>query len=939
MSPSSPTSGRHVDDDYDDEHITVELTRLDGATALDRSVPAPPPAYSAAAISRRCSVRIAIGVVFVVALWATNLQLAAYIASAIVAPPSLVIVAEYWSSSAQETVQVADVYALCVESAHTSCVDVYNATMADLVAQTNAIAAANVALVASVTASAALCQSAYTAAVAALNTYTAATNNPAPMYAPPPTCSADSRAAVAHTIGDLSQSKSAANHVNAQYSHHVSALTESAWISAGNYSAYNEWYWKRKIFNLSFAADDIADLTINFPSIQLTPILAGIDANIADLMLCVYGQNVDIDLCPFGSLADDMSAVQSGIETAYNDAVMGYTIFATAVATFSDAAVSAINTAVEFLDYLAPFEDALTTIDVTLPIPQLNVLSPFTFPDPPLAVAIVTNVPAFPSVHLQLESIMAPIEAGFRAAVDAVRDETVTAVQDLVNDILAISIAFPNEFSDYQPPPLDLQINAIAAQLQVDSLSFINESGISIGNIHFPFDMNGTLNFSSASSLLSRVTSNVSAALRTDIAAYADASLSASGTGVSTAARQLAVFGGSVDVEAVVIGIVAALALLIILDYAYRAYATMHIAFSQFNQPTADMSPIDVRTDAHRPLYATSEAASSSSSAQSVMSVTTTAMRFMTTPFVLYAIIAAFLVVALIGFVGVYVPQYNSYVTNCVQTDRGTFFSNNTFVILYNFARIDGDARGLVEAVEYDVRAATDCLRLTASTWTTQVRLQAAMNAAVQQMTTANANIQQLLTCLPLDQFSNNSSVMAALANSAIEQCNAAAINATSTLFDGRFNCSQMPSCDAPDSCDVNRQTLRASAFDTACTTEEWIHGGLMLFALIILIYLCWTVSRSFIVKGAMCFCWRDLSINGITVIACTDANGHLYQATERRLQRLVPLRVAAYERTALLYFIGALLAHIPYLSALFVLSDPFGWFTPLDITDAPMMQ
>jgi hypothetical protein len=103
----------------------------------------------------------------------------------------------------------------------------------------------------------------------------------------------------------------------------------------------------------------------------------------------------------------------------------------------------------------------------------------------------------------------------------------------------------------------------------------------------------------------------------------------------------------------------------------------------------------------------------------------------------------------------------------------------------------------------------------------------------------------------------------------------------------------------------------------------------LTLFALIFTIFLCFNLSRYFVISAVSRLAWRALTPAGFVFVGTCRHNGELDDKYRSTLKKNVHRSVRAYEAQAIMLFILSILSHFPYIIWIIFLTDSFGLGKP----------
>lgn len=101
--------------------------------------------------------------------------------------------------------------------------------------------------------------------------------------------------------------------------------------------------------------------------------------------------------------------------------------------------------------------------------------------------------------------------------------------------------------------------------------------------------------------------------------------------------------------------------------------------------------------------------------------------------------------------------SHSNYKENCVDSQRGTFLSNNSYSVSYNYASAGGNYQQASCSVVYEANRADVCSRYTSSSLLLQQQQQQQIDAANKQQDTDAAKMSSIARCINGNTFSNSS--------------------------------------------------------------------------------------------------------------------------------------------------------------------------------------
>jgi len=297
-------------------------------------------------------------------------------------------------------------------------------------------------------------------------------------------------------------------------------------------------------------------------------------------------------------------------------------------------------------------------------------------------------------------------------------------------------------------------------------------------------------------------------------------------------------------------------------------------------------------------------------------------------PYMSILIVLLFCVFALASLSAVYIPQYQSYQSACVQrTQDGTVVTRNANSFAYNYAASTYNNRVGKELAKYDADRSQKCALFDKNS--TQAQNEAITNL----ISTRNAYNNSAYQLSLFDQCVNRSKpdfpTLADLARWNINTTawasdplevlvRAGCANSTNFarpegLANAVFNCSLLPTCilqcDGPD-----KAALYQATYESGCQSEWLIHAGMFRLALSILVYICLNVSRLLIMLALTRLCWRTITNKGFEFTASCNRLGEFTQETQLKLRKATDTAIRQFEGVAWVYLVLALVVHLPYI-------------------------
>ena len=876
--------------------------------------------------------------------------------------PSLSSLVSTWRSSVSLSVSASTWFTDCVRSADADSESRYNSSLQLLVQAQAQAMADNDAVSAAASATSLTCQSLSLTAIAIIQAWQSAG---AVMRYNEDSCSAGELLYLRELIGDggSNDTEAAASTAPApsSYVNLTSSLVDDAVASVDARVAYDVGYVQSKSSQLSLGVGLLLSLSDPFPSEQLSEALTALDAPVDGLLDCVYG-DVQASAADTGglcsaSLASLYQPVVDELQLALSQAQSTLESALSQAAAYSDEVLALLQSCAAFFAYLRTFSSALSSVGLDVPIPSLPPLAPFSFDGAAAAAEVGVVVDG---VAVTFARLFQPAEAAFRSSIDLITAAAMQTAVDFTDALRNASLPLPDLLSDYQPPPVDLQVQAIALTAQsaaaafaqqvvralsADPLSAFNDSAVDdsarAASDWIDWASSGDSNHSSANAT-SNSSSPSSSSASPSSAEVAGSALLQNWSSASSLASSLpssvdfsfVAFSGSVDVDGVVDSLAGFFLLLLILDYAWRSYRSLHTAISVLQRPNEQLPPVDTRPRLQRD--------SASTSSRSLL------VALALHPAALYVAMAALVSVSLYPLAVLYLDLlWTPYISGCVGSRNGTLLTVNAGALLYNAASAEGRLYSLALLSAFDARAAVDC-----ATWGRRGldnSLDNALSIQRAQANTATAltDLDTMRRCIDPRTFHSSALPLSPTASafslpspftsllqpptltSSCSASSASSLSLASALRLAALDCSALPQwgaplCSSSTSTSTSTSTMASisrSAWHSGCQTEYAVHSALLLTACVLSVFVCMNVSRALIVQGWVRLLWWLLCPAGLTALVHVGESGVLEKAAVERMKWSVQDRLEAYRREALHYLLGGLMAHIPYILLLALLA------------------
>ena len=860
----------------------------------------------------------------------------------------------YWSAALDVASAASSSYTACIRSAGQSCQALYNATLSQLVSEQAATIAANNNLTAAAVSHTQHCRAVSAAAVSLAQAWLAAG---AVLSYKSEVCSDVDIERTRLLLGDRSSEAASGSSSSQVFAANSTRLMAAASLSVANRVTYDLSYIASKVSALSLHVSLLAAIVDPFPSVRLSASLADLDDSVSAVLDCVWGSSGS-SLCA-ASLASLYQPVLDGLQVSLAAAQDGFSSLLAQAAVFSSTALSQLQVASSFIDYLRGFTSLLSSIGVSVDLPSLSALPPFAFTG---GLSVEESVAVVDRAADSFARLMSPAAVAFQSAIDSVRSEALSDAELLVSQISNLTLDLPALFADFDPPPVDLQLASFDLQLDQAADSFVAQSKALFSSLSSPssnasvqLELDDQSDDNSADSDGSSTTDFSPSALLANLTSTVNR---------SNFTLELLPFSGSFPIDSVLDTCAGVLGALLLLDYVFRAYRSVHIIVNAIKRPNMNLPAIDTRLHtvsaastrntltAHVPAslsHMRRDAtvlwqrcllrSPSALVAVSQDSTTAPASDFLaylvTHPSLLYAAVCVVVGLSLYPLALLYSYLYEEYVSGCVQSSNGTLLTINANALLFNAAGLEGHAVLLATVAAYDARAAVDCARFNGVGVADYLNDELAIAEARAHEQSADDSLALISRCLSplpftvsmLPPTSSPSSVSFSLPSpfvllsaDVLAECSSRTEYAAELQLPV-MNCSALPSCSllacvggpSPDA-------IAAATFDSGCATEYALHSSLLLYSVALLVFICHNVSRVLIVRAVTRMCWHSLSPHGLTALVAVGENGVLDVQSSDRLLFTIRDAVVKYRRQTLWLFLCGLLAHVPYFVVLGVL-------------------
>lgn len=825
-------------------------------------------------------------------LWATSLTLANFLAEKWLGNPSFSPVVDQWMASFSLASREAAVYSECGTRVIRGCgLALNNSIIArDRAWRESEAQAANETL--RVEAQAAFCESTSSTLLRSIDSWmqlgAALVYNSA--------CSTAEIDSLRTLLNDRRENKEALSSLTAVYISTTGQILDDTALQVTAVEQYNSAF----ITNASLArTQGLTKLNNQLGSISDSSVLgSSVDAKLASIKAatkrmtdCATVKGGANSFCPGGTIVDGYSALLSSLLSSYASLQNLGQSNVRAMTLYSASVVHKLSQVQSFFNLLYPVADALDQLGINvLSIPSLSDL-PNMAPNTAFINALASSVdmPLMDAYYNQkFGAIQASWNADFEAQRAAVRAQ-VTGAMGNVTSVIQSSFP-PDPANAYDPPQVQPKVELLQAQMDLTSAQFQQEQDARVDRL---------VAQSGAAGSAAEQQYNATLA-----AANNATSLDLILPPLSTTQLQMpiAAFQGDFSFSRVVMGMLAAVGgVLLVGDLAYRNLASLRVIYQYVRSPQEMLPVIDARTQESKSQDAAAASRSASCADRTAF--------YLNHSIVLWLFLFGFLVWVLIIVAAVYVPLYTSYKDACVRrTSNGTFLTENSNTVLYNYASISGNKEILFALTAYESRRAMACGR-----YEQRYATQAATQAVTQSQARSTqkhawSNMDLVERCLDPTASFNLTALqatlnatqslpalvdpMAPITDGLMSSCAvdfslsaSASSGSSSSSSPGSqgFNCTWLPTCVTSVVCPgPNAGAIRASSWDSSCNTEYTLHQSVFFWLLVIVIFLCLNASRIAFNKALVRLGWRALTPAGLTFMATCDHRGQQVTKNEQ---------------------------------------------------------
>jgi len=316
---------------------------------------------------------------------------------------------------------------------------------------------------------------------------------------------------------------------------------------------------------------------------------------------------------------------------------------------------------------------------------------------------------------------------------------------------------------------------------------------------------------------------------------------------------------------------------------------------------------------------------------------------FVTHPAVLFSGTIVLATLIIIAVVSLYVPMVNSYVEGCVESDAGTFLSNNTYSAIYNGAGYTGNKDIVNYLKDYDQTRAQGCATIVEETVEAYLDSTAQMELVRSTFGKSYDVLSLIEKCIDPSIWKDSDVLRSSPGAAPIEiyqeltkfaeftdlsitnECKLAKLEEYE-LDNSTLNCSESVrtcsyGCPGP-----HKYTLKQASSKSVCYGEFFLHSFILRIFCTVLVYIFWNISRMMLMSGIVMLHWRPLTPKGFEYLGTCDRDGNLLEDSERELKETIPKVIKAFERKARLTIVAAVAINLVYIVALATLANEIAY-------------
>ena len=754
-------------------------------------------------------------------------------------------------------------------------------------------------------------------------------------------CTANERTQLTEMTGDTTAQRSAAFQLSRGYSTSSQSTVGTLAQQVAARAAYDrEYLWNRTLRDVSLE-HQLGNLSLDY-SLSINARFAGL--NLTEVLAC--STLTGGAPCPDGAGARAMvDAAQRNLAEQYTQAQTTYDATATATANYVS------NAATQLTNLGNTLSSIRNSINVQYPeigfdnmFPGLSIppVCPFigracnsgeNAPCGDYTCQITGPIyqPALPTLDIPASDTVDAIAAATAAATDRLQQQLGDAVDNanldasgLRNTIPAIDAGFPPP--DYQPPRIITGCTAANAndpfegdqacatetqqQHAQESEEFEQDSAVSLDAIDQANSNRTDRGFAPIFS------SNISASRL--IGAASDTSWF-NYRNIESAGFQFEWLLGPIEVISI---------LLQNLDAVWRIFQTLRILRRFWGRSALAVPPVDVTTD----FEAKSRAAKVFNPIQAMAVMATS-------PLVLLCIYISFAFLILGVAFTFYQPIFAAYQTSCTARDAngrpsgdGTVLTANAYALAFNYASHEGNRLRLEGIDAYELERADYCARYGERSANDEQRVATDMDAISASHGRMQADMALMNRCYNRAYLDNaftttpvvdeNGNAYPLLSTTLDEAACAVALNGSSTLDNGIYDCTELPDCvvtcdDLSDEHGNDQSELFEYSRTAMCTLQYWFHSTILRFVFTVTIYLFANLFRFVFLNGVIRLFWNFFNTGMYTYIATCDIDGvHTYK--EEDLSDKVRAMLFRMRLVGVGYVIIAITSQVPWIVAVY---------------------
>lgn len=314
---------------------------------------------------------------------------------------------------------------------------------------------------------------------------------------------------------------------------------------------------------------------------------------------------------------------------------------------------------------------------------------------------------------------------------------------------------------------------------------------------------------------------------------------------------------------------------------------------------------------------------------------------FLVGPIFSAILIGVFLSIGVYFMLSFYIQMFRAYENGCIQSAEGGFLTFNVNSIASKIAREPGDLYLWEQHGAYDANGYTRCQRRIIEENIDVTRFRFNRTLSHNTISNINEGLSVIDKCLDFDaSFSNgmivsnrtgvvtnipattlsdlyNQPCSKDLASSGIWSDDYIIPMGTAGCHDIRPACSIVSHCEGPSPIHIYDAALYAS-----CDAEWYIHAVIFRIFFFIIIYICFSVSRSLFTAFLAEYFWESLNYTTFRVLASSDLDGNPKQKlTQMALKTQIKTTMKSFRCKAIVKLIISVLIHLPYIAVILIVN------------------